>query len=317
MLGSSYNGRAALGCQPPSPDASLDSQTSQKFTGQIRDEETRLDYFGARYFSGPEGRFLSPDPLLASGTIYNPQSWNRYIYALDNPLKYIDPTGLYVCDGTDSECASFATALESLRVARDTFTPDTGEYKRLDASIAAYGDEGIDNGVSVTFSNLVGREGITDIQMNEFRGFKVSTETNPNGQDITVTFTRRLTADNFALGMMAVHEGDHVAGGSALARALLMNLGGNASAGVLESLSLNPTVYASERRAYEVTSFAVQGFNRLYNDVPGYQVNGAEIWNHAWRQPDINTSRNSGIEAILSQPPYGGWTKSTRIYTRP
>ena len=94
MLGSSDNGR--VGCHPASPDTALDSETSQKFTGQIRDEETRLDYFGARYMSAPQGRFLSPDPLMASAKTTDPQSWNRYIYTLNNPLRYVDPDGLDV-----------------------------------------------------------------------------------------------------------------------------------------------------------------------------------------------------------------------------
>ncbi len=92
LLSASDNGRVTLGCHPSSPDASLDSKIAQKFTGQVRDEETRLDYFGARYYSGPEGRFLSPDPL--SGWPDDVQSWNGYAYARNNPLLYTDPTGL-------------------------------------------------------------------------------------------------------------------------------------------------------------------------------------------------------------------------------
>ena len=53
-----------------------------------------LDYFGARYFSGA-GRFTSPVSLMASAHVSNPQTWNRYSYALNNPLRIIDPEGLY------------------------------------------------------------------------------------------------------------------------------------------------------------------------------------------------------------------------------
>ena len=60
--------------------------------------EAGLDYFGARYFSGAQGRFTSPDPLMASARASNPQSWNRYAYALNNPLKFVDPDGLEVPD---------------------------------------------------------------------------------------------------------------------------------------------------------------------------------------------------------------------------
>jgi RHS repeat-associated protein len=63
-------------------------------TGKERDAETGLDYFGARYYSGAEGRFTSPDPLLASGRPSVPQSWNRYSYVRNNPLALVDPSGL-------------------------------------------------------------------------------------------------------------------------------------------------------------------------------------------------------------------------------
>ena len=94
LLSASDNGRATLGCHPASPDSSLDSRAPQKFTGQVRDEETRLDYFGARYMSGPEGRFMSIDPKeTGPGTAANPQKWNRYAYVLNNPLAFFDPDG--------------------------------------------------------------------------------------------------------------------------------------------------------------------------------------------------------------------------------
>jgi RHS repeat-associated protein len=63
----------------------------QKYTSKERDDETSLDYFGARYYSSTYGRFTSvdqgtPEPL-------DPQSWHRYRYARNNPLYYVDPDG--------------------------------------------------------------------------------------------------------------------------------------------------------------------------------------------------------------------------------
>jgi len=65
----------------------------QHFSQKERDNETGLDYFGARYYSSAQGRFTSVDPSRKSVEPTDPQSWDRYSYTLGNPLKYIDPNG--------------------------------------------------------------------------------------------------------------------------------------------------------------------------------------------------------------------------------
>ena len=87
----------------------------QKFTGKERDNESGLDYFGARYYSGPQGRFTSVDPYNPivdsedeeqfQAYLSQPQNWNRYTYAWNNPLKYYDPTGeaVELIGATDEE----------------------------------------------------------------------------------------------------------------------------------------------------------------------------------------------------------------------
>jgi RHS repeat-associated protein len=72
--------------------------TRQKFGSKERDIETGLDFFEARYFSSVQGRFTSPDPTLLSLRGTNPQTLNRYSYVLNNPLRYIDPFGLWEYD---------------------------------------------------------------------------------------------------------------------------------------------------------------------------------------------------------------------------
>jgi RHS repeat-associated protein len=62
------------------------------FAAGQRDAETGHDYMGARYFEARLGRFLRPDdPGYAD--LANPQTWNLYAYASNNPLRYVDPTG--------------------------------------------------------------------------------------------------------------------------------------------------------------------------------------------------------------------------------
>lgn len=50
-------------------------------------------------YANRQGRFTSVDPLLSSSRMITPQSWNKYSYTLNNPLKIVDPTGL---DGEDA-----------------------------------------------------------------------------------------------------------------------------------------------------------------------------------------------------------------------
>ncbi|MGH9931401.1 MAG: RHS repeat-associated core domain-containing protein [Pyrinomonadaceae bacterium] len=79
-------------------------------TRKERDNETGLDYFGARYYASMQGRFTSADPFNIALEVQGerdpkkaeaklqiylslPQQWNRYSYAINNPLVYVDPTG--------------------------------------------------------------------------------------------------------------------------------------------------------------------------------------------------------------------------------
>jgi RHS repeat-associated protein len=67
-------------------DSGIDTH---KFTGKERDSESNLDNFGARFDSSSLGRFMSPDH--GPFHLANQQPLNRYAYALNNPLRFIDP----------------------------------------------------------------------------------------------------------------------------------------------------------------------------------------------------------------------------------
>ncbi len=63
----------------------------------IADEGPIADAYQAtaRLYHQDEGRWVSPDPAgLSAVDLSNPQSWNRYAYALNNPLSFMDPSGL-------------------------------------------------------------------------------------------------------------------------------------------------------------------------------------------------------------------------------
>jgi RHS repeat-associated protein len=64
---------------------------SNRYTGQIIDDETGLYYYGARYYDPQLGRFIQADTMVP-GAI-NPQNLNRYSYVNNNPLNLADLTG--------------------------------------------------------------------------------------------------------------------------------------------------------------------------------------------------------------------------------
>ncbi|MBU0706222.1 hypothetical protein KJ807_03335 [Patescibacteria group bacterium] len=79
--------------------------TEQGFTGKELDSETGLNYYGARYYDPITGRFITMDPLLLNldkmsqaqrnAFLSNPQNLNMYSYAQNNPVRYVDSTGMY------------------------------------------------------------------------------------------------------------------------------------------------------------------------------------------------------------------------------
>ena len=63
-----------------------------EFTAHERDTPS-LDYMHARYYQPDLGRFLSVDPKERRMPLSNPQMWNRYAYALNSPLNFVDLDG--------------------------------------------------------------------------------------------------------------------------------------------------------------------------------------------------------------------------------
>jgi RHS repeat-associated protein len=59
-----------------------------RYTGKERDEETGMDYFGARFYAPWLGRWTTADPLgLQAGV-------NLYLYARGSPVVMVDPNGM-------------------------------------------------------------------------------------------------------------------------------------------------------------------------------------------------------------------------------
>jgi RHS repeat-associated protein len=83
-----------------------------RFPGQYYDSETGLHYNWNRYYDPKTGRYLTPDPIGLEGGV------NLFVYAVDNPLTFLDVTGFTVekCCGMTSDLpnADVMTGLECM-----------------------------------------------------------------------------------------------------------------------------------------------------------------------------------------------------------
>ena len=89
------------------------------FTGQEYDHETGMFLHGVRFYDPDSGRFISEEPLGLDGP-------NLYWYTLNNPINYVDPTGLATQEYGFSVNVTFlgVAATASLKFAFD----DRGNY---------------------------------------------------------------------------------------------------------------------------------------------------------------------------------------------
>jgi RHS repeat-associated protein len=111
-----------------------------KFTAHERDlgittsTADDLDYMHARFYNMQIGRLLATDPSASSVAIGMPQSWNRYSYALANPMKFVDPSGAIV-EFADKEAKK---AYDSYKSQLDQSSEDYANVTQLEKSDITY-----------------------------------------------------------------------------------------------------------------------------------------------------------------------------------
>ncbi|WP_194869476.1 FG-GAP-like repeat-containing protein [Myxococcus sp. AB025B] len=76
---------------PTLAPATTASSVRLGFTSHEWDDESGLVNMKGRLYDPKVGRFLTPDPVVQAP--YASQSLNRYSYVLNNPLRYVDPSG--------------------------------------------------------------------------------------------------------------------------------------------------------------------------------------------------------------------------------
>jgi len=121
--------------------------------GMRFDASTGFYLAGSRHYDPATGRFLTPDPW--GGLLAQPRTIDGYIFALNNPLVYWDPTGLVV------HSVTFGGGLGDglFGGIEFTFAIDTENIFRFKAGVCAEGGVGVGGtltgGTAVSDGNLV------------------------------------------------------------------------------------------------------------------------------------------------------------------
>jgi RHS repeat-associated protein len=269
--------------------------------GQSSTTETGLDYFGARYFSAAQGRFTSPDPILSSGRPDNPQTWNRYAYVLNNPLRYTDPVGLYEweknCKDNDQACQGnrqkFRDALAQLQKAAQNYAEGSDERNQIDAVIAKIGTEGDGNKIRIGFDAKMTDFGVTGPQLKA--GFiptgNILMKFNFGALDQTLSKWDAGTVSTAEAALVG-HEGEHAVNGSLI--------------GGLKYLLSGPERVRQEIPSFNIESLVFKSFNQL--EPLGYGM-GYPLWNPSWTKVDTATKadelRRANVQKVTEML-YGG-----------
>jgi len=246
-----------------------------RFTGQMRDNESGLDYFEVRYFSAAQGRFTSPDPLpwlhwqragdedraRFQDFISDPQNLNLYAYTRNNPLRFTDPTGMYYCTGDDAQCAKLKQAYQEAQAALKSKDLTANQKAAIQRVLTFLGKPGDVNGVVVKFATV--------------------DKTNPGGTTFdsqykvtTITFDPKITkgygTEDFA--EMFIHEGRHGIDDKAWGR----------------NPSTESEFWTTERHAYGVQSYIPMGLG---------VASGWRLWDPSWKgTPQAEINRQKAIE---------------------
>lgn len=153
-----------------------------------------------RYYDPTVGRFLSTDPVAA----YSKKgiNFNRYWYASNNPYRFIDPDGRWVCasDASKANCDSFRSALARVDQASRSDSLSKSQQDTLSKAVSFYGKEG-DKNVTVSFADLKGANGNATSNSATF---------DMNALKRSATYGS--SAENNSLNALAktvAHEGDH------------------------------------------------------------------------------------------------------------
>jgi hypothetical protein len=221
---------------------------------------------------------------------------------LNSPLRYVDPLGLYEWDAsfggsaTDDELRKrkggqkildrrneFRNALADAAKAATSNKLTSDQQAEIMRGGNAYGKEGEANGVTLAYGKVENGAAAETRYTTDASGKVMAFSTDANGKvtaNITVTFGQGQTIT----GNTVAHEGSHTADRQDLGRAFERALQGSDVNLQPANLPENITKYATELRAYRVSSYVDQA-----NGTP------SEVWNQGWKAVD----RDKAINTLL------------------
>lgn len=124
------------------PNSSFTSAIDLRFAGHVSDDESGLIYMNSRYFDPRIARFIEPDPVDFRES--NTLSFNKYAYANNNPLRFIDP------DGRDGVRADSDTS-DRKEKQEEKSNNDSDEAKDNGTSSPSTGPGGSSNRLNLTY----------------------------------------------------------------------------------------------------------------------------------------------------------------------
>jgi RHS repeat-associated protein len=256
---------------------------STKFAGKERDSESGLDFFLTRYYSGAQGRFTSTDPLpwlhwQRAGDedranfqrfISDPQNFNLYAYARNNPLRFSDPTGMYYCTGSTEQCEQLKKAYVRAQTAMKSNDLTKDQKAAIQKVLTFLGNPGDVNGVVVKFENIGDKVSLAMTDTSRSPANTIITT-------ITYDPSRVRGHDTASLAESFIHEGVHGVEGSAR---------GHDPITPAEELS-------TERSAWGIESYIPMGLG---------VASRWGLWDPAWRPPQAEINRQKAIERAAQE----------------
>ena len=254
-----------------------------KFTAKERDPDLGVYNMGARFYQDAMARFYSPDPIgIMKQKLFDPQQWNMYAYARNNPLRFTDPTGKYVCNGNKTQCGQIKAGYDAAKTALQNANPKSQQAKQLKSVLGFLGEPGKANGVVVKFDKLdVGTLGqthtetTTDLLGTHHTTTTITFDLGQVDSAVKLNSGHPLEPLDNDVGGTLVHEGTH--GRDDLAQ-------GHDPESKAEALTTERNAYRNEGYVYDLLG------------VPSY-INPALTAPGADRDAAVEQSANASVEA--------------------